>query len=110
MRRFSDFLTSKNVALVNHASSYLLNILACTIYEEGEEREAALSCIHSYQDHMSHAFPSTPSAPAEPSQQSAHPTNGPPHGPHASDDKVSHYISMRFRDENKKFSGALGEC
>ena len=98
--KFAQFLQSRQVTIAVHQSNVLLNRLAATFFE-GDLYEIAIGAISDYQQK---AF--SP-GPASQTQVAAAPIQAPHE---MSFDKLSYYISQRFRSDETRFSGALGEC
>lgn len=94
-------MIKKEVEIFNHSSNFALNNIASTIYTD-EDLNIALAAVEAFQEHASQF--------QQPQIQQFVPPPTEVYSPSPSEDKISHYISMRFRDEEKKFSGALGEC
>jgi hypothetical protein len=100
MRKFATFLTEHGITLEPHTSNYTLNSIAVTIFSDNAQ-EQALNTIQSFATEISTQFHQ--STQSEGSAVNSEPLT------HSVFDKAAHHMAIRFKDENKKISGALGE-
>ena len=102
-----NFLDGSGANMVQHSSQRIMMTLAHNIYEQQEDRHAAISIVQNTiaSGRRSHeqidTSQSTRLVPA--ATASARPRG-------SSVDKIAHIVAMRLRDKDKKFSGAIWEC
>lgn len=110
-KELRDFLDRRGANLQQHSSHRVINTLAHGLYEEPEDTQAAIDIAkeivaagrrprHDLNRYASHSSSSGTVAPQM--NQSAS-----PHGTSA--EKLAHNVAMRLRDNEKKFSGELGD-
>jgi hypothetical protein len=100
MRKFATFLTDHGVPFEPHTSNYTLNSIAVTIFSDPAQKQAP-NAIQSFPTEILTQFHHNTQF--EGSALYSEPTT------HSVFDKAAHHMAIRFKDENKKFSGALGE-
>lgn len=103
-----DFLNARGCNLQQHSSRRILMTLATNVYDEGEDREAALDIVR---DIISQGRRNRLAATRHQDVGSiSNITASNQEGTSSiSSDRVAHNVAMRLKDKEKKFSGELGE-
>lgn len=105
-----DWLNSKGANLRQHSSRRVMMTLATSLYDEAEDREAAITIATEIIADGRRSRRNTDT------QHSNHNTgsNGTQRttlsGSSGNTEQVAHRIAMRFKDDSAKFSGSIGEC
>lgn len=101
-----SFLDARGATLQQHSSRRVILTLAHGLYTEAEDRNAAVEIANDIvsagrrrRDESSQATTSQPIT--EVSRE---------HSANLSEDRVAHNVEMRQKDNDKKFSGDIGEC
>lgn len=102
------FLDTNGASLSQHSSRRVILTLAHSLYEDAEDREAAIEMANNIVSEGRRPRTQTqgdssysPGRPPDNSDQSAR---------SLSTDRVAHNVAMRLKDKEKKFNGDLGEC
>ena len=106
--RLRDFLDSRGCNLQQHSSRRIMMTLATNLYDEGEDREAATSIVN---DVIALGRRNNRSATRREGNvtlsnltSSAHEASS-----SSSSDRIAHNVAMRLKENDKKFSGELGQ-
>lgn len=100
-------LDTNGTTLPQHSSRRIILTLAHGLYEDAEDREAAIAIANS--------IVAEGRRPRPQSDDSALPSGRPPDPTEnafrsLSTDRVAHNVAIRLKDNQKKFNGDLGEC
>ena len=106
IRKFAEFLVNRGIEMETHPSSYILNSLAITLYQNDDQTQA-LNAINVFKESISMRSANSNVSESNNAEDNSQPTFS---QETSSFDKAAHHIAMRFKDDCKKFSGALGEC
>ena len=105
-----DFLDSRGGNLQQHSSRRIMMTLAHNLYEEGEDREAAIEIVTDIiaQGRRNRMASTRREDSVSLSHLSASPEEA-SSSPQAQANRAAHNVAMRLKDNEKKFSGELGE-
>jgi hypothetical protein len=106
IRKFTEFLLSRQITIEEHASHYVLSSLAITLYQNDDQVQA-LNAIDIFKEAISTRSVQQNASESTNAEDNSQPS---PFQERSSFDKAAHHMAMRFKDDTKKFSGALGEC
>lgn len=103
-RKLRDWLDSNGANMVQHSSRRVLMTLATNLYDEAEDREAAEEIVKELIARMRSRRDGSSSqeTPSLQTSSSATPSR-------ELDSNTAHKVAMRFKEDKKKFSGAIGE-
>lgn len=101
------FLDSNGATLAQNSSRRTILTLAHSLYEDAEDREAAVNIANS--------IVAEGRRPRSQTDESALPSGRPPDDTASQfrsllTERVAHNVAMRLKDNQKKFNGDLGEC
>lgn len=101
-----NLLDRRGAILTQHSSRRILMTLSTNLYEEEEDKNAAVEIVRK-------VISSGRRAPIQANER-ALAANSPdsliPQSLSSSSEKVAHNVAKRFRDKDKNFSGELGQC
>lgn len=103
-----NFLEQRAVILPQHSSRRTMMTLSHNLYEEAEDRAAAIEITNLIIAHSRRGRSAT--ARNEPQESESASQDARSNNYHNSPEKTAHNVAMRLKDQDKKFTGELGEC
>lgn len=104
-----DFLNSKGAKLTQHSTQRVIMTIASSVYDESEDREAALENAENLFSERRCSLRSRTSASAGGEDSSTGTTISSPASAASREDRRTHNIRMRFKEKDYKFSGDTGQ-
>jgi hypothetical protein len=106
VRKYAEFLLSRQITIEEHASQYVLRSLAITLYQNDDQVQA-LNAIEVFKETIYTRSVQQNASESTNAEENAQPS---PFQMRSSLDKTAHHMAIRFKNDTKKISGALGEC
>lgn len=98
------WLVARGVRITQHPTRRIILALATSIYEDADDREAAVELAQRYIASQKKGPPGPVIEDAPDLPDTRHATNITP------PDRVTHNIAMRFKDVDAKISGVISQC
>eukprot|EP00171_Calliarthron_tuberculosum_P023415 IDg23415t1 len=104
-----DWLNSRGANLAIHSTRRVIMTLASSLYDESEDREAAMEIAGQIVAEGRRSSRSTAAATSTGVEVTTRSNIGAASGFQPREDKTAHNMGMRFRDKDTKFSGDIGQ-